>query len=114
MWLRRRARLGAIAGVVAVVVLAVFATVGLPINTRYAFGAAGILCVFCGAGVFGWTHLPRGEPRRRWWMAAAALVVLALIAYSPAQYRSGHRQMVQLARQQSIEGDLSPSCTSTP
>ena len=30
---------------------------GLPINTRYAFLAAAILCVFCGAGVFGWTRL---------------------------------------------------------
>ena len=50
---------------------------GLPINTRYAFLAAAILCIFCGAGVFGWTYLPRGDPRRRWWMAAGGVVLVA-------------------------------------
>jgi len=37
--------LGASAGVLAVVVFAAFATVGLPINTRYAFLAAAILSI---------------------------------------------------------------------
>ena len=50
LWLRRRALLGAAAGVLAVVVFAAFAAAGLPINTRYAFLAAAILSVFCGAG----------------------------------------------------------------
>ena len=36
-----------------------FASLGLPINTRYAFLAAAILCIFFGAGVFGWTRLAR-------------------------------------------------------
>ena len=61
LWLLpRRARLGAVVGVVAVVVFAAFATAGLPINTRYAFLASAILCIFCGAGVFGWTRLAAG------------------------------------------------------
>jgi hypothetical protein len=106
LWLRRRALLGAAAGVLAVVVFAVFAAAGLPINTRYAFLAAAILCVFCGAGVFGWTRLHRNDPRRRWWMAGGALLLAALLAYTPSQYRSAHRQLDNLARQQSIEGDL--------
>jgi hypothetical protein len=106
VWLRRRALVGAAAGVLAVVVFAAFAAVGLPINTRYAFLAAAILCVFCGAGAFGWMRLERGDPRRRWWMAAGALVLLALAAYGPAQYRSAHRELDKLARQQSIEDDL--------
>ena len=42
-------------------VFAAFATAGLPINTRYAFLASAILAIFCGAGVFGWTRLPRGD-----------------------------------------------------
>ena len=99
-------RIGATAGVVAVVVFAAFATVGLPINTRYAFLAAAILCVFCGAGVFGWTLLDRDDPRRRWWMAGGLVVLVGLIAYIPAQYHSAHRELDRLAEQQRIEGNL--------
>jgi hypothetical protein len=106
LWLPARARLGALVGVVSVVVFAAFAAVGLPINTRYAFLAAAILCVFCGAGMFGWTRLPREDPRRRWWMAGGALVLVALVAYSPSQYRTAHHELDALARQQSIQDDL--------
>jgi hypothetical protein len=106
LWLRRRAAPGAVAGVLAVIVFAAFAALGLPINTRYAFLAAAILCVFCGAGLVGWMNLPRGDPRRPWWIAGAAIVLVALVAYAPAQYRSAHREMQKLARQQRIEGDL--------
>jgi hypothetical protein len=106
LWLRSRASIGAAAGVIAVLVFAVFATAGLPIDTRYAFLAAGILCVFCGAGAFGWMLLDRGDPHRRLWMAAGALVIVALLAYAPAQYRSAHHEMNELARQQSIQNDL--------
>ncbi len=106
LWLRRRALVGAAAGVLAVAVFVVFATAGLPINTRYAFLAAAILCIFCGAGAFGWTCLERHDPRRRWWMAGGALVLVALLASAPSQYRSAHSQLDKLARQQSIEGDL--------
>ena len=45
-WLRKRAVPGVVVGVGAVAVFAAFATVGLPINTRYAFLAAAIGCVF--------------------------------------------------------------------
>jgi hypothetical protein len=106
LWLRRRALVGAAAGVLAVLVFAAFASTGLPINTRYAFLAAAILSVFCGAGVFGWTNLDRADPRRRWWMAGGALVLVALLAYAPSQYHSAHRELDKLARQHSIEGDL--------
>jgi hypothetical protein len=106
LWLRRRALLGGVAGLLAVVVFVAVAAAGLPINTRYAFLASAILCVFCGAGAFGWIRLQRDDPRRRWWMAGGAIVLLALIAYAPAQYRSAHRELDKLARQQSIEGAL--------
>jgi hypothetical protein len=107
LWLLpRRARLGAIVGVVSVVVFAAFATAGLPINTRYAFLAAAILCVFCGAGVFGWTRLPREDPRRRWWMAGGALVLVALVAYIPTQYRTAHHELGELARQETFQNEL--------
>ncbi len=106
LWLRRRALVGAAAGVLAVLVFAAFATVGLPINSRYAFLASAILCVFCGAGVFGWTCLSREDERRRWWIAAGVLVVVLLLAYAPSQYRSAHRELDKLAHQHSIEEDL--------
>jgi hypothetical protein len=106
LWLRRRAVPGALAGVLAVLVFAAFAALGLPINTRYAFLTAAILCIFFGAGVFGWTRLEREDPRRRWWMLGGALVLLALLAYAPSQYRSAHHELDNLARQHSIEGDL--------
>jgi hypothetical protein len=106
LWLRPRALIGAAAGVLAVVVFAFFAALGLPINTRYAFLIAAILCVFAGAGVFGWISLARGDPRRGWWIAAAALALVALAAYVPSQYRSAHRELDNLGRQQHIEADL--------
>lgn len=106
LWLRQRALLGALAGVTAVVVFAAFASVGLPINSRYAFLASAILCVFCGAGVCGWLDLPRADPHRRWWMAGGALVLVALLATGVSQYHAVHRQMDELAHENSIENDL--------
>jgi hypothetical protein len=105
-WLRRRALAGVIAGVLAVLVFVVIAAAGLPINTRYAFLTSAVLCVFCGAGAFGWTQLARGDARRPWWIAGGALVLVALIAFTPSQIKSAHREMTKLARQESIEGDL--------
>ncbi len=106
LWLRSRALVGAVAGVTAVVVFALFAAVGLPIDSRYAFPAAAILSLFCGAGVCGWVALARADRRRRRWLAAGAAVLAALLAYAPSQYRAAHREIDKLARQQSIEGDL--------
>jgi hypothetical protein len=106
LWLRRRALLGAGAGVLAIVVFAAFASVGLPINTRYAFLAASILCIFAGAGVFGWTCLERQDPRRRWWMGGGAVVLVLLLAFVPSNYREAHRELGKLAHQQSIQDEL--------
>ncbi len=106
LWLRRRALLGAGAGVLAVVVFAAFASVGLPINTRYAFLAASILCIFAGAGVFGWVGLKRQDPRRRWWMGGGTIVFVLMLAFVPSNYREAHRELDNLSRQHRIEGDL--------
>jgi hypothetical protein len=104
--LRARATVGAVAGVLAVLVFALVAAAGLPINTRYAFLTAAILCVFCGAGAFGWTRLSRGDARRPWWIAAGALVLVALVASTPSQVDSARREMAKLSNQQSIQDDL--------
>jgi hypothetical protein len=106
VWLRGRAIPGALAGVAAVAIFAAFAIVGLPINTRYAFLAASFLCIFCGAGVFGWTSLPAGGRGRQVWMALAAIVAVGLIATAPSQIRTAHHELRELAAQERIEGDL--------
>ncbi len=106
LWLRARAIGGALAGLLAALVFIAVAAAGLPINTRYGFLTASILCVFCGAGVFGWTRLAADDARRRWWIAGGALVLVALIAFAPSQYKSAHRELNKLARQQRIQNDL--------
>jgi hypothetical protein len=100
----------AIAGVVAVAVLAIFTSLGLPLDTRYAFLASAILAIFCGGGVFGWMVLERAEHShmraRRWWPAVGLVLLAGLVAYMPAQVSSAHKQLSQLARQEQIESDL--------
>jgi hypothetical protein len=84
----------------------VFATFGLPINSRYAFLTAAIGSIFAGAGVFGWSLLSGEDRRRRTWMAAGAVVLVALIAYTPASVKSAHGELGNLARQEGIQEDL--------
>ncbi|HEX4436202.1 MAG TPA: hypothetical protein VH061_05345 [Solirubrobacteraceae bacterium] len=106
VWLRGRALPGTLAGVAAVAIFAAFAIIGLPINTRYAFLAASFLCIFCGAGVFGWISLPAGQGRRRAWMALGLVVAVGLIATAPSQIRTARHELRKLAAQERIEGDL--------
>jgi hypothetical protein len=106
LWLRRRALTGVAAGFVAVVIFAAFGAIGLPINTRYAFLAAALLCIFCGVGTFGWTLLAKGDRRRLPWMALGGLLVVGLLATAPSQYHTAHKELDELARQESIEDRL--------
>jgi hypothetical protein len=86
LWLvRRRALLGAAAGVLAVVAFCVLAAAGLSILTRYLLLAATILALFCGAAVAGWRTLPREHPWRARWMAFGALVVVLFAVFAPSQ-----------------------------
>ncbi len=107
LWLLRdRARLPAIAGVLAVVAFAMMAAGGLPINTRYAFAIAALLAIFCGAGVFGWLALEAGHRWRRPWMAFAVLTVALLAGFGPSQLHRIDRTRHTLATQQRIRDDL--------
>jgi hypothetical protein len=105
-WLRARALLGAIAGLVAVVAFCVLAAAGLPIVTRYVFLPAAILAVFAGAGVFGWTLLDRDDPHRRQWMVLAAVFVIVLGFFAPSQFHRLQKTSRALALQQRIRDDL--------
>ena len=86
LWLRERAMMPALVGLVAVVVFAAFASAGLPIISRYAFLASAILTIFAAAGVFGWLCLEAGDPRRasRGWRSAPSW----RWRYSPTGHRS--------------------------
>jgi hypothetical protein len=114
LWLaRERALLGAAAGVLAVVALAIVAAAGLPIQDRYVFLAAAILTVFAGAGLAGSFALPAGDPRRRIWRAASVLVAIAVLASLPWQiprfnktFSSSVPADQSLSAQQRIANDL--------
>ena len=82
---RDRALPGVFAGALALGAFCVLAAFGLPILGRYLLLPAAILAIFCGAGAFGWQALPAEHPWRRRWMAAAVVVGLALIAFTPKQ-----------------------------
>ncbi len=105
LWLRRRALLGALAGVLAVVVFAAFAAVGLPINTRYAFLASADPL-----------HLRRRRRLRldRTWRAATRGGAVVAAGARRARSRSSptpplstscaQRELGKLARHTNIEG----------
>jgi len=114
LWLaRERALLGAAAGVLAVLALAIVGAAGLPIQDRYVFLAAAILTVFAGAGLAGWFALAPERPRRRVWRAASVLVAIAVLASLPWQIPRFNRTFSSsvpadqsLSAQQRIANDL--------
>jgi hypothetical protein len=105
-WLRARARLGAAAGVLAMLAFTVLAAAGLSILTRYLLLPAAILCIFCGAGAFGWLELEMADRRRRWWRWAAVAVGVALLAFVPDQVDRISKLRHTLSRQELIQSDL--------
>nr|TMK42177.1 MAG: hypothetical protein E6G56_01835 [Actinomycetota bacterium] len=105
-WTRRRAGLLVGAGLVAVLAFCVLAVAGLPIITRYLLLPGAILCVFAGAGAFGWLRLEASHPQRWMWVVAGAVVVVAQIGFIPSQRHRLARTFDALGRQQRIESDL--------
>jgi hypothetical protein len=106
LWLRERVRLGAVAGVLAIVAFSVLATAGLPILGRYLLLPAAILAIFCGAGVTGWMALPAGDSRRRPWQALGVLTVVAFAVFAPGQADRVRALRHALDVQQGIQSDL--------
>ena len=114
LWLTRsRAVLGAAAGGLALVALALVASSGLPIQDRYVFLIAALAAIFGGAGLFGWRSLDPGHPRRRLWQGASLLIVVAILASIAWQiprytktFTSGKPADRALGAQQRIQDDL--------
>jgi hypothetical protein len=105
-YLRRRALLGAAAGVVAIAAFSVLAAAGLPILGRYLLLPAAILAIFCGAGAFGWACLPRGDRRRRPWAWFGLATLVLLVVFTPAQAGRLSALRRALERQDRIQADL--------
>jgi hypothetical protein len=105
-YLRPRALLGAVAGVVAIVAFCVLAAAGLPILGRYLLLPAAILAIFCGAGAFGWASLPRGDRHRRPWAWFGVATLVLLVVFGPAQAERLSALRRALARQDAIQHDL--------
>jgi hypothetical protein len=101
----RGVRLGAIAGVLAVVAFCILAAGGLPIRTRYLLLVACILAVFAGAGLFGWQGLRPG-PRRTWWARFSVLVLAVVVVFVPLQAQRIGSLRDALRIQDGIQQDL--------
>jgi hypothetical protein len=114
LWLRRRALPGLVAGLLAVGAFAVLAAAGLSLLVRYLLPAATVLALFAGAGVAGFLLLPRGDGRRRAWAAFAALALVLLAAFAPAQARRLDRLQASLGRQEEIVAALEPLVRRAP
>lgn len=107
LWLLRdRARLGIAAGLLAVLALALLASVGLPINTRYVLLPASLLAIFAGVGVFGWYSLRPDHPFRRRWQFLSLLAAVAIVAFIPSQRVRLSHAFHALDRQQQVEHAL--------
>jgi hypothetical protein len=104
--LRDHARLGIAAGLVAVLALALLASVGLPIDTRYVLLPASLLAIFAGVGVFGWHSLSPDHPFRRRWQFLSLLAAIVIAALIPSQRLRLHHAFHALHSQQQVEHAL--------
>jgi hypothetical protein len=84
-WLRERAHLPLVIGVLNGIAFTAFAIARLPLLGRYLFVAAAMLTVFAGAGALGWRALPADHPGRRIWKAVGVAALLAIAIFFPLQ-----------------------------
>ncbi len=112
-FMRKAAKLPIAAGFASVAAFCVLAVAGLPILGRYLLLPAALLAVFAGAGVFGWTQLPREHPWRTRWIAIGAVCLLAVLALTPSQIRRIDSLHHAMAIQSDILADLH-DITQTP
>jgi hypothetical protein len=84
VWLRRRTLLPAAIAVLNGIAFVVFGFAGLSLLGRYLFLASTMLALFAAVAALGWTVIPDGTLRRRW-MAGGAVVILAILIFTPAQ-----------------------------
>lgn len=102
----KRAAIGVVAAVLALVAFALMGASGLAIIPRYTMLAAAILFVFTAAAVLGWRLLEPGHGLRRLWQVAAALTVALWLVWLPNQYDLLSTVDQDLSDQALVERDL--------
>ncbi len=102
----RRATLGVISAVLALVAFAIMGASGLAIIPRYTMLAASILAIFAATSVLGWRLLPDDSRWRRPWQVIAVLVVLLYLVWLPNQYDLLSKVDRDLTDQSLVERDL--------
>lgn len=102
----RRAALGFVALIAALVAFALLGSAGLSIITRYLLLPATLLAIFAGAGIFGFLKLERGDKARPWWEGFAVVAVLAMFVFVPSQVSRLHKLDNALDRQNAILTEL--------
>ena len=107
MWaMPKRAAIGVISAVLALIAFAIMGAAGLAIIPRYTMLAAAILFIFTGAAVLGWRLLEPGHKLRRIWQVAAALTVALWLIWLPNQYDLLKTVDEDLSDQALVERDL--------
>ena len=104
--LRGRAVLPLAAGALALGAFSLLALGGLAVITRYLLLTGTILSILCAVAVLGWMLLDRGDPWRARWLAAGAIVAVALVALAPAQANRLDDLHARIAEQDLIQSDL--------
>jgi hypothetical protein len=105
-FLRRRARIGLAAGIMAIAAFALLGAAGLSVITRYLLLTGAIVAIFCGAGAFGWRLLPEDHPWRRRWLGFGVLTLVLLAAFVPSQADRLDNLQGSIAIQERIRDDL--------
>jgi hypothetical protein len=105
--LPRRAVLGFVAVVLALLAFAFLAAAGLAIIARYTMLAGAILSIFFALGLLGWRFVDRGNPWRLRWQIFAGIVLLMVLIWLPNQWNLDKQVHTDLTNQGKIENDLS-------
>lgn len=102
----KRAAIGVISAILALIAFALMGASGLAIIPRYTMLAAAILFIFTAAAVLGWRLLEPGHKLRRIWQVAAALTVALWLVWLPNQYDLLKTVDTDLSDQALVERDL--------
>jgi hypothetical protein len=104
--LRRRALLPAAMVGLGLVAFGVVAAAGLSVISRYLIAPAALTSLFAVVAIVGWRELPRDDPRRLPWAAAASVLAVMLALTVPSLASSDEQVVHQLRQQRAVVANL--------